>query len=58
MKAMAEIIRFWQSESGAVAAEYGLLIAFITLAILGAVTSFGTMVRDKLFGEAVKKFPD
>lgn len=58
MKAMAEIIRFWQSESGAVAAEYGLLIAFITLAILGAVTTFGTTLRDKLYGEVIAKFPD
>jgi Flp pilus assembly pilin Flp len=58
MKAMAEIIRFWQSESGAVAAEYGLLIALITLAILGAVTTFGTTLRDKLYGEVIAKFPD
>jgi Flp pilus assembly pilin Flp len=57
MKAMAEIIRFWQCESGAVAVEYSLLIAFITVAIIGAVTIFGTAVRDKLYGEAVSKIP-
>ena len=50
MKAMADgIIEFWQCESGAVAAEYGLLIALITLAIIGAVGTFGLTVYQKLY---------
>jgi len=43
------IIRFWQSDSGAVAAEYGLLIAFITLVIIGAVGTFGMTVYEKMY---------
>jgi len=53
MKAMAEIIRFWQSESAATAAEYGLLLAFISLAIIGAVTTFGATVKAKLYDQIV-----
>ena len=57
MKAMAGITRFWQSESGAVAVEYGLLLAFIALAIIAAVTTFGSTIKEKLFDEAVSRFP-
>lgn len=31
----------WQSQSGATAVEYSLLIAFIAAVIVGAVTAFG-----------------
>jgi Flp pilus assembly pilin Flp len=57
MEAMAGIKRFWQSESAAVAVEYGLLIAFITLAIIGAVTAFGSNIKEKLYGDIIAKFP-
>jgi Flp pilus assembly pilin Flp len=57
MEAMAGIKKFWQSESGAVAVEYGLLLAFITLAIIGAVTTFGSNIKEKLYGEIISKFP-
>jgi Flp pilus assembly pilin Flp len=57
MEAMAGIKQFWQSESGAVAVEYALLIAFITLAILGAVTTFGVNMRDKLYDGIITKLP-
>jgi len=49
MKAMAGVISFWQRESGAVAVEYGILIAFITLVIIGAVGAFGMTVYHKMY---------
>ena len=57
MEAMAKITKFLQSESGAVAVEYALLLAFIMLAIIGAVTTFGSAVKEKLYEEAVARFP-
>lgn len=57
MKAMAEINRFWQCESGAVAAEYGLLIAFISLAIVGGVATFGATVKNRIYDDILTKFP-
>jgi Flp pilus assembly pilin Flp len=57
MEAMAGIKRFWQSESAAVAVEYALLIAFITLAIIGAVTMFGMNMKTKLYDEVITKLP-
>jgi Flp pilus assembly pilin Flp len=58
MEAMAAIKHFCQSESGAVAVEYALLIAFITLAIIGAVTSFGLNMKDKLYDGIITKLPN
>jgi Flp pilus assembly pilin Flp len=57
MEAMAGITKFWQSESGAVAVEYGLLVAFITLAIIGAVATFGSTIKDRLYGDIISRFP-
>jgi Flp pilus assembly pilin Flp len=57
MEAMAVIKKFWQSESAAVAVEYALLIAFITLAIIGAVTMFGMNMKTKLYDEVITKLP-
>ncbi len=34
---------------GASAVEYGLMIAFITIAILGGLTSLGVTLRDDVF---------
>jgi pilus assembly protein Flp/PilA len=34
--------RFWRGEEGATAVEYGLMVALIAVAIIGAVTSVGT----------------
>ncbi len=53
MKAMAEIIRFWQCESGATAVEYGLLVACISLVIIGAVTTFGIRIKENLYEKVV-----
>jgi len=53
MKAMAEIIRFWQCESGATAVEYGLLVACISLVIIGAVTTFGIRIKENLYEKVI-----
>jgi Flp pilus assembly pilin Flp len=53
MEAMAGIIRFFRCETGATATEYGLLVACISLVIVGAVTSFGMSVRDNLYQKVV-----
>ena len=43
---MSHVMQFVRDEEGATALEYGLLAALIAAAIVGAVTSFGTTVRD------------
>jgi pilus assembly protein Flp/PilA len=43
---MRAIGNFWQDESGADALEYGLLIAFIALVIMSAVTSLGKAISN------------
>ena len=48
---------FLKIESGAAAVEYGLLLALIACAIIGAVTAFGSMVSNNLFGVAASLFP-
>jgi pilus assembly protein Flp/PilA len=35
-------LRFYASESGATAVEYGLIVAFIFLAIIGGLSAFAT----------------
>jgi pilus assembly protein Flp/PilA len=44
---MEKIRNFFQDESGASAVEYGLLVALIAVAIIGAVTSLGSTLADK-----------
>jgi pilus assembly protein Flp/PilA len=39
--------RFARNESGATAVEYGLIVALIAVAIIGAVTGLGTALKDK-----------
>jgi len=39
--------RFVSDENGAALAEYGILIAFIAIAAIVAVTFFGTQIRNK-----------
>ena len=36
--------RLWRSQSGATAVEYGLILAFVFLAMVGAVGSFSNQV--------------
>ena len=40
--------RFWADESGATAVELGLLVALITLLLIGALTSMGGGVKTAL----------
>jgi len=48
-----EVIRnLWQDESGAAALEYGLLIAFIALVIISAVTSIGKAISNQFASKA------
>jgi len=42
---------FWADEEGAASSEYALLISFIAMAILMAVTAFGNTVNN-LFASA------
>ena len=44
---------FSKKEEGASLAEYGLLIALIAVACIGALTAFGGAVKQKLFDAAV-----
>jgi pilus assembly protein Flp/PilA len=39
--------RFMREEEGAALAEYGILIAFIAIAAIVAVTFFGTAIKNK-----------
>jgi pilus assembly protein Flp/PilA len=43
---MEKIRNFFKDESGASAVEYGLLVALIAVAIIGAVTALGGSLRD------------
>jgi len=42
---MEKIRNFFQDESGASAVEYGLLVALIAVAIIGAVTTLGGSIK-------------
>ena len=42
-----EVRRFLNEEEGAALAEYGILIAFIAIAAIVAVTFFGTKIKNK-----------
>jgi pilus assembly protein Flp/PilA len=46
-KIKAGITRFVRDEEGAALAEYGILIAFIAIAAIIAVTFFGTKIKNK-----------
>jgi pilus assembly protein Flp/PilA len=43
----AEVSRFVRDEEGAALAEYGILIAFIAIAAIVAVTFFGNKIKQK-----------
>ena len=43
----AEVSRFIRDEEGAALAEYGILIAFIAIAAIVAVTFFGGKIKQK-----------
>ena len=43
---MEQIKNFFKDESGASAVEYGLLVSLIAVAIIVAVTTLGTKLKD------------
>ena len=49
---MEAIVNLWKDESGAAVLEYGLLIAFIALVIISAVTSLGNAISNQFASEA------
>ena len=50
------IMKFACDEAGASAVEYGLLLAFIAVAIVASVTAFGTTVQGLFDKGATMKF--
>ena len=50
-----EVGRFFREEEGAALAEYGILIAFIAIAAIVAVTFFGGKIKQKFsdYGNAL-----
>jgi len=50
------IIKFTCDEAGAPAVEYALLLAFIALAVIISITTFGTALKG-IFENASAKFP-
>jgi len=49
---MRKIVRFIRDEEGATAAEYGLLVTLIALAILVGVAALGTSISEMYNGNA------
>lgn len=47
---------FWSDESGATMVEYGLMVALIAVAVVGAIGTFGRAIRDNLFQVAGTMF--
>ena len=44
---MIQIAKFLRDEEGAALAEYGILVAFIAIVAIVAVTFFGTRISEK-----------
>ncbi len=42
------LTRIIEDQSGATAVEYGLIVAFVSVALIGALTSLGTSFADVL----------
>lgn len=51
------IQRFWNDEEGATAIEYGLIAGLIAVAIIGAVSTLGTDLKD-VFSDISTKLKD
>ncbi len=45
--------RFMRDESGATAMEYGLMVALLSLAIIGTVKALGQSLNSAVFGQLV-----
>jgi Flp pilus assembly pilin Flp len=50
-------IRWFLADDSGSAAEYGILISLIALAVLGGITALGTAVIDRLYTPALALFP-
>jgi len=50
------LVKFSCDEAGASAVEYALLLAFITVAIMASVVTFGQAIRDSFIGSTKKMF--
>jgi Flp pilus assembly pilin Flp len=48
---------FFKEDGGGSAVEYSILLAFIAMVIIGAVTLFGNTVSTSLFNLAASTFP-
>jgi pilus assembly protein Flp/PilA len=49
----AALRRFMRDESGATAMEYGLMVALLSLAIIGTVKALGQSLNSAVFGQLV-----
>jgi pilus assembly protein Flp/PilA len=49
----ADLRRFLADERGATAIEYGLMIALISLTIIGTIEALGQSINSVLFGQIV-----
>jgi Flp pilus assembly pilin Flp len=54
---MTAITRFISADSGVAAVEYGLLLALIVLATIGAMGTLGTVVKETLYDRIAARFP-
>ena len=53
----AWVREFWDSDSGATATEYAVMIALVVLICMAAISALGEKVSDS-FADAEKGFPD
>ena len=50
-------IRWFLADDSGSAVEYGILIGFIALAVVGGITALGTAVINRLYNPAIALFP-
>jgi len=41
------VARLWKEEEGQGMAEYGLILALVSVVVIGVLTTMGTSIRDK-----------
>ncbi len=46
-------VRFLRDERGATALEYGMIVGFISIVVIGALGIIGETMRDDIFGAVV-----
>lgn len=52
------IQHFFDEQEGQSLVEYGLLIAFVALVVISAITLFGARVKSALYDKAVSQMPN